>query len=567
MQMRISATLILTIFVVGTCATSSGIQEFLVDNGHRHVDIFYNSSQLRGVSLKDLFISRLPMENIGKEHQDSFGIFMFDNSKDDLVSYLRAIKLRQIKMSLLVLSKPWDNEKINLMKKHLSDLQASVLFYIAMPTSNQINYMTWHQIISLKSGSALNHLQFAENSSRIIETFNMHGLEISSKSLSWAPYLTIDDCNEDGLECGKNYGYLIDFMDKLAVEFNFTYVSQKNVDNDWWHVGTHGVYGGVWGAVKSNQYDMSLSVWQWMLSRHDSFDFVPFIQRRTVLAFRPEQSNIDFGLLTRAFAWETWTSVLCTSGALLFAILLANIYGINDTMNGVKSLTLTWWLFFTLVNSYYCGVLTMFFATPASVPFEIMSDAVQAYPNWKLMFLKGDQGYVYEMAERGDLDFISLWKRYQENPTETMFDSIEDGLELIEKGQNVLHISQNLLLGHLKSNPTKQKIRMVSLGNSFAGSLLFHNNSPLLCMFNQGMSYLRETGLERQLFYKWFGDLDKPNGSTASEGNIITLGQMVTVFVTMLVVFVVALFMLCGEFTFKRLSNRLTKHGQTRKEK
>ena len=221
-------TLILTIFVVGTCATRGGIQEFLVDNGHQHVDIFYNSSQWgRGrISLKDVFIARVSMENTGKAHQDSFGIFMYDSAKDDLLSYLTAIMQRQIKMSLLVMSEPRDNNELDLIRKQLSYLQATAFFYIAMPTSKP-SCMTWHQIISLRSGSALNHLEFAKNSSRIIETFDMHGLDITSTSLTWAPYLTIDDCNQDGLECAKNYGYLIDIMDKLAVEFNFTYVSQK----------------------------------------------------------------------------------------------------------------------------------------------------------------------------------------------------------------------------------------------------------------------------------------------------------------------------------------------------
>ena len=62
-------------------------------------------------------------------------------------------------------------------------------------------------------------------------------------------------------------------------------------------------------------------------------------------------------------------------------------------------------------------------------------------------------------------------------------------------------------------------------------------------------------------------DLDKPNGSTPSEGHVLTLGQMVTALKMILVVFVVALFVLCGELTFKRLTNMLIRHDQTRKEK
>ena len=184
-----SATIYLTILAVGTCAISGGIQEFLVDNGQRHVDIFYNSSQLLGFLLKDLFIARFRMEDIGKGNQDSFGIFMFDSAKDNLVSYLEAIMQRKIKMSLLFTSEPLNKENINLMKKHLSDMQASAFFYIAMPTSS--SDMTWHQVILLKSGCTFNHLKFADNSSRIIETFDLQGLQITSTSLTWDPYLTL----------------------------------------------------------------------------------------------------------------------------------------------------------------------------------------------------------------------------------------------------------------------------------------------------------------------------------------------------------------------------------------
>ena len=167
------------------------------------------------------------------------------------------------------------------------------------------------------------------------------------------------------------------------------------------------------------------------------------------------------------------------------------------------------------------------------------------------------------MAQQGDQDFMTLWKRYENNPTETTYDSIEHGLQLIEKGQNVIRVSRNKLLGHLKTNPTKQKIHVINIGEVQFSNFILHKNSPLLPMFNQGTSYFRETGLERQLFYKWFGNLDKPSDSTPSEGSILTLGQTMTVFIVMLAVFVIALFLLCGELTFKRLLilMRPTKNG------
>ena len=118
------AIVILTISYEGVCA-SSGIQEFLDDNGHRHVDIFCNSTQGLRFTLKNVFVARVYMENVEKAYKDSFGIFLFDNAKDDLVSYLTSITQRQTKTSLLVIAEPWDIDIIKLIKKHLSDMQAT----------------------------------------------------------------------------------------------------------------------------------------------------------------------------------------------------------------------------------------------------------------------------------------------------------------------------------------------------------------------------------------------------------------------------------------------------------
>ena len=196
----------------------------------------------------------------------------------------------------------------------------------------------------------------------------------------------------------------------------------------------------------------------------------------------------------------------------------------------------------------------MFFATPAVVQFERMSSVLQAAPaGWKLMFLDGDKAWVYEMAKRGDKDFILLWQRYQENPTETMFDSIENGLKLIETGHNVIMIKETMLLGYLNTYPSKQDIHMINLGHRTISSILFYKNSPLLPMFKQGVMYLRETGWKKQMFGKWFWDLDQSNDSTPSEGHILTLGQMVTVFAMMLGVFIIALMVLWGELTYNQI--------------
>ena len=69
--------IILAIFMMGANARC-GIQEFLVDNGHHNVDIFYNSSQWHMLQLRDVFVSRLPIKDMRKANRFSFGIFVFE---------------------------------------------------------------------------------------------------------------------------------------------------------------------------------------------------------------------------------------------------------------------------------------------------------------------------------------------------------------------------------------------------------------------------------------------------------------------------------------------------------
>ncbi len=40
------------------------------------------------------------------------------------------------------------------------------------------------------------------------EKYDLQGLRAESVSLTWAPFLTIEGCNEAGVECEKNYGLL-----------------------------------------------------------------------------------------------------------------------------------------------------------------------------------------------------------------------------------------------------------------------------------------------------------------------------------------------------------------------
>ena len=181
-----------------------------------------------------LHFARIHIGEIKAANTKCFGVFFFDQEKDDPLTYLYHITQRRIKMTLLIITRRLeDYDLFDILKKGLSKIEATSFFYILIPSDGSGGFTSWYQIISLKSGSAVNRLTFAENSLRIIEDFDLQNLELRSTSLTWFPYLIIDDCDERGLECKKNYGFLIDYMDLMAKKFNFTYVSRKNMDDDW----------------------------------------------------------------------------------------------------------------------------------------------------------------------------------------------------------------------------------------------------------------------------------------------------------------------------------------------
>ena len=49
------------------------------------------------------------------------------------------------------------------------------------------------------------------------------------------------------------------------------------------------------------------------------------------------------------------------------------------------------WSFFVLINAYYGGALTMFFASEIALPFETLRDVLKAMPSWTLLVHDGNQ--------------------------------------------------------------------------------------------------------------------------------------------------------------------------------
>ena len=498
-------------------------------------------------------------------NNDSFGIFIFDCKKDNIYKYLTHICHRKIKMSLLLITRPCGSQLIYEIKSHLSEMREATYFYVAMVNNN--GTITWKRIISLKSGNILDALIFANDSLRIIETFDMQGLEIRSTSLTWAPYLTLEDCDNDGLNCKKNYGYLHDYMEKLADMFNFTFSSQQNVDNHWgissdsYRLSDDG--RGVLNAIANKEYDMCLSVWLWKNERAGYAQFVPVAKFTHALAMKLDKPGTDFGLFLRAFSINSWICILLIAGAAVACILLVDLLNLEEDTNVPNIVTFTFHIFFVLVYSYYCGVLITFFATTDRLPFETEKEVLQAYPNWRLKFEPYLVGEINHKASQGDPVYVLAMKKYEENPSEWTYDSLAEGLEFVMSGQHVIKSGEGKLLNYIKSNGMHRKIYVFGQTRSEPECLIFHLNSPLVPMFRQGASFFKENGIENDLYNKWFGLSSPVSASNPEQGTAFDLGQMVWLLVSISALYVLTLIVLCGELLFQRLKH-IQQHGESK---
>jgi hypothetical protein len=88
----------------------------------------------------------------------------------------------------------------------------------------------------------------------------LKGQELYSLSLTWAPYFTLQDCDENGKNCMSQTGFIADVMDVLGSQFNFTWSSDKEPNGDWGLKTKNGgpynrsaQWGGVMGALINDE--------------------------------------------------------------------------------------------------------------------------------------------------------------------------------------------------------------------------------------------------------------------------------------------------------------------------
>ena len=136
----------------------------------------------------------------------------------------------------------------------------------------------------------MKELSFVPGSLQVDENYDLDGITIYSISDIWAPFLTLEHCNENGTMC-NNYGYLKDYTDMIARQVNFTYESHRQVDGDWGELpksgsfNSSGEWGGVMGNVVNREYDFSMSAWGWRADRYNLLSCVIFLTGKSGAPF------------------------------------------------------------------------------------------------------------------------------------------------------------------------------------------------------------------------------------------------------------------------------------------
>jgi hypothetical protein len=486
------------------------LHQFLKDNGIKYVTIMENCTNVCMQQQKIAFIvakamsiyaRTSTMDNYMEQYNFKYldmQIFIFNPWNDDLGKFLYALTKAPVESILIFCRADWTPSVEMVVRSRLKEFAHDSMFYLVISSSSGIS---WNQVITLKSGYSLKEIRFFPGSLKIVKDYDLNGLIIYSISDSWAPFLTYKDCNKDGTVC-NTYGYLKDYADMIATQFNFSYESHRQMDGDWGTLpksgpnNITGEWGGMLGSVITRKYDLCLSQWAWYIDRYGLLSFVSFRNGKTVLALTPKKPETDFGLFTRPFTHDSWVAIWLATFIMIVFIIGAHYF--KPDTHGNKIMVTTLWYFFLLLNVYYGGALTMFFTSEITIPFNSITDVMQAHPDWKLVFLDGEEATIALNVER-DPDYADYWARVQTNPDEYMFKSMKEGLDMIAKSETVMQTDYDKISGYFKANPFYvQRINIFATVDQSANTLVFPHNSPLKSIFTKGVTRIQENGLQER---------------------------------------------------------------------
>ena len=257
----------------------------------------------------------------------------------------------------------------------------------------------------------------------------------------------------------------------------------------------------------SGQYDISLSSFLYQEKRSRVLSFSTLITAELVLVATPNVPNIDFGLVLRPLTTSAWRGIV---GVLLVTYLVTFITKFRDsdeTPPYQRILSISTCTLFVLLNSFYGGAMTMFFANDITLPFENIRDVIRAYPKWELLVFKGAEPTYTTYVEQGDVDYKALMDRIGSDPENLIYDTMEEGIMRLRNGHTVIHVSPEGFNSFISKNPqVPANQRLFIFGQEKLSEplgLMFTLNSPLRPLFDRAITRLREGGAYEFLKRRW----------------------------------------------------------------
>ena len=124
---------------------------------------------------------------------------------------------------------------ISVLMKLIQNMSQDMYFYFMFRANDNSGDLEtkYYRTISIR-GNEIVLLQPVELSAgaQISEVSNLEGIHINCLTLSWAPYLTLSDCDGGGKNC-RSVGYFADLMNIAGEHLNFTWSCDKEPNNDW----------------------------------------------------------------------------------------------------------------------------------------------------------------------------------------------------------------------------------------------------------------------------------------------------------------------------------------------
>ena len=156
------------------------------------------------------------------------------------------------------------------------------------------------------------------------------------------------------------------------------------------------------GDVVRGKYQIGICPFVWNTERDEILEFaLPNHMTKLVLSYHSTTPELDYGLVIRPFTNNAWTCIgIILIMGLAFLFLPYFFIRSWDNMSANTIIKLSLWFFFVLINAYYGGALTMFFANENDPPFKNLKEVLQAFPKWNLVFTTGLEQYFKLSADQ-----------------------------------------------------------------------------------------------------------------------------------------------------------------------